>query len=117
MSVLIGANDVIDLFETVYLADPTTSTANAVTNELTARGARLGQAIAALTANNGPNVIVSTIPLMNLTPWALQQAASLGRTSTCWNVLNSSAMPSTRRCAPTFRTTVRAGVWWNWMRS
>ena len=29
---------------------------------------------AALTANNGPNVIVSTIPLMSVTPYALRQA-------------------------------------------
>jgi len=72
MSVLVGANDVIELFENVYLADPTSSTANAVINELTARGARLGKAIAALTDNDGPQVIVSTIPLMNLTPWALK---------------------------------------------
>jgi outer membrane lipase/esterase len=72
MSVLVGANDVIELFENVYLADPTPDTANAVTNELTARGRRLGQAIAALTDNDGPQVIVSTIPLMNLTPWALR---------------------------------------------
>jgi outer membrane lipase/esterase len=74
MSVLIGTNDVIELFETVYLADPTTATANDVTNELTARGKRLGEAIAALTANNGPNIIVSTIPRMNQTPWGRQQA-------------------------------------------
>ena len=72
MSVLIGANDVIDLFETTYLADPTSSTATAITNELSARGARLGKAITALTDNNGPSIIVSTIPLMNLTPWARQ---------------------------------------------
>jgi phospholipase/lecithinase/hemolysin len=74
MSVLIGANDVIDLYENVYLADPTSSTANTVANELTARGKRLGEAITALTNNNGPNIIVSTIPLMNLTPYARQQA-------------------------------------------
>lgn len=73
LSVLIGANDVIDLFENVYLADPTPDTATAVTNELTARGARLGKAIAALTDNDGTQVIVSTIPLVNLTPYALQK--------------------------------------------
>jgi outer membrane lipase/esterase len=73
MSVLIGANDVIDLYEKVYLADPTSSTATAVTNELTARGARLGRAIAELTANNGPNILVSTIQLINQTPYGLQQ--------------------------------------------
>ncbi len=72
MSVLIGANDVFDLFENVYLADPTSSTATAITDELSARGARLGKAIAALTDNDGPNIIVSTIPLVNLTPWARQ---------------------------------------------
>ena len=72
MSVLIGANDVIELFETEYLADPTPSTATAITNELTARGTRLGKAIAALTDNNGPSIIVSTIPLINLTPYARQ---------------------------------------------
>jgi hypothetical protein len=75
MTVLIGVNDVVELFETVYLANPTDATANAVTNELSARGARLGQAIAALTANNGPNFIVSTIPRMNQTPWGQQQEA------------------------------------------
>ena len=72
MSVLIGANDVFELFETVYLADPTSSTATAITNELSARGASLGKAIAALTDNDGPNIIVATIPLVNLTPWARQ---------------------------------------------
>lgn len=76
MSVLIGANDVIDLFETVYLADPTSDTANRITNELSARGARLGQAITALTDNNGPSIIVSTIPLVNLMPYAQQQNAA-----------------------------------------
>lgn len=75
MTVLIGVNDVVELYETVYLPNPTSATANAVTNELSARGARLGQAIAALTANNGPNFIVSTIPRMNQTPWGQQQAA------------------------------------------
>jgi outer membrane lipase/esterase len=75
MSVLIGVNDVIDLYENVYLANPTPSTANAVASELSARGTRLGQAIAALTDNNGPNIIVSTIPRINQTPYGRQQAA------------------------------------------
>lgn len=76
MSVLIGANDVIDMFETVYLADPTPATANAIANEMTARGKRLGEAITALTNGNGPAIIVSTIPVMNLTPYALRQAVA-----------------------------------------
>jgi outer membrane lipase/esterase len=75
MSVLIGTNDVIDLFETQYLANPTSSTAEAVTNELSARGARLGRAITELTANNGSNILVSTIPLINQTPYGLLQDA------------------------------------------
>jgi len=76
MSVLIGANDVIDLFENVYLPNPTSANKTAVENELTARGRRLGEAIAALTDNNGPNFIVSTMPLMNLTPYAAQKAVA-----------------------------------------
>jgi outer membrane lipase/esterase len=74
VSVLLGANDVIDLYENVYLANPTPATANTVTNELSARAARLGRAIAAMTDNNAANAIVSTIPMMNLTPYARQQA-------------------------------------------
>ena len=76
MTVLIGANDVIDLFENVYLKDPTSATATTLTNELSTRGAQLGVAITALTANNGPRVILSTIPMLNLTPYALKQAAA-----------------------------------------
>ncbi len=73
MSVLIGTNDVVDLFENVYLANPTSATRAQVNDELTARGQRLGRAITDLTANNGPNIVVSTIPLMNLTPYAALQ--------------------------------------------
>jgi hypothetical protein len=87
MSVLLGANDVIDLFENVYLASPTQDTANAVANELAARAKRLGLAITDLTANNGPNFIVSTIPLMNLTPYARQMASAYPNANVS-NVLN-----------------------------
>jgi outer membrane lipase/esterase len=76
MSVLIGVNDVIDLFETVYLANPTSATQNAVADELGARGARLGRAITALTDGNATNIIVSTIPRMNQTPYASLQAVA-----------------------------------------
>ena len=75
VSVLLGTNDVIDLYENVYLASPSAATANAVVNELSARAARLGRAITALTDNNGANAIVSTIPMLNLTPYAYRQAA------------------------------------------
>jgi phospholipase/lecithinase/hemolysin len=75
MSVLIGANDVIDLFENVYLVSPTQDTYNAVIQELNARAARVGQIVAQLTANNGPNFIVSTMPQIDLTPYARQQQA------------------------------------------
>jgi outer membrane lipase/esterase len=87
MSVLLGANDVIDLFENVYLASPSQATADQVTNELSARAARLGRAIADLTADNGPNFIVSTMPLMNLTPYA-RQMASVHPNANVSNVLN-----------------------------
>jgi hypothetical protein len=75
-TVLVGANDVLDLYQNVYLPNPTTDTYNAVINELQARGRRLGQFVNDLTRVDvaGPKVIVSTIPLMNLTPYALQQA-------------------------------------------
>jgi outer membrane lipase/esterase len=80
VTLLIGANDVIDLYENVYLKDPTTQTATSITNELTRRGALLGQRINSLT-RLGPKVIVSTIPLMNLTPYALRQPEVLNARS------------------------------------
>jgi outer membrane lipase/esterase len=101
MSVLIGVNDVIDLYETVYLADPTPSTANAVASELSARGTRLGQAIAALTANNGPNFIVSTIPRINQTPYGRQQAA-------LWPALNVPNVLS--QFSDAFNTALRTAI-------
>jgi outer membrane lipase/esterase len=77
-TVLVGANDVIDLFERVYLPDPSDANFNAVLAELQARGARLGQFVNDLTRLdvNGPKVIVSTIPRMNQTPYARTQAAA-----------------------------------------
>lgn len=77
--VLVGANDVLDLYQNVYLANPSTATYNAVLNELTARGTRLGQFVNQLTRANvldlgGPKVIISTMPLMNLTPYARAQS-------------------------------------------
>lgn len=74
MSVLIGANDVVDLFENVYLLSPTPETANAVVAELSARATRVGQIVAQITANNGPAFIVSTAPQMELTPYARAQS-------------------------------------------
>lgn len=75
-TMLVGANDVLDLYQRVYLADPTTDTYNAIVVELQARGARLGQIVNELTTldASGPKVLLSTIPLMNLTPYAYQQA-------------------------------------------
>jgi hypothetical protein len=73
VTVLFGANDVLDLYRNQYLADPTQATANAIVQELTARGTRLGQRINELIAQ-GPRVILSTMPLMGLTPYALRQA-------------------------------------------
>ncbi len=77
--VLIGANDVLDLYENVYLANPTSATHDAVINELQQRGVRLAKFINQLTRADqgdvtGPKLIVSTMPLMNLTPYAIQQA-------------------------------------------
>lgn len=75
VTVLLGANDVLDLFQNQYLLDPTQATYDAVINELMTRGARLGVQINELIAL-GPRVILSTMPLMNLTPYAIQLAAA-----------------------------------------
>lgn len=79
-TVLLGANDVLDLYRTQYVPDPVAypnfadnPTYQAVMAELQARGARLGQQVNDLTAM-GPKVILSTMPLMNLTPYALQES-------------------------------------------
>ena len=79
-TVLLGANDVLDLYRTQYVHDPvaypnytSNPTYKAAMAELQARGARLGRQINDLTAA-GPKVILSTIPLMNLTPFALKEA-------------------------------------------
>jgi outer membrane lipase/esterase len=79
-TVLVGANDVLDLYERVYLADPTADTASAINAVLQERGVALGRFINKLTRAdvgdvNGPKLIVSTIPLMNLTPYAINEAA------------------------------------------
>lgn len=74
--VLVGANDVLDLYQRLYVPDPSTDNFNAIIAELQTRGARLGQWVNQLTRLEvgGPKVIISTMPLMNLTPYALQQA-------------------------------------------
>jgi outer membrane lipase/esterase len=83
MTVLVGANDVLNLYRDQYVPDPAYAanykanpTYQAIITELTARGTRLGQAITALTDNNGPRVILSTIPMLNLSPFALSEAAA-----------------------------------------
>jgi phospholipase/lecithinase/hemolysin len=67
---------VLDLYKEVYLPNPTTATYDAVIAELRLRGFHLAQFVNDLTRLEvtGPKVIVSTMPLMNLTPYALQQA-------------------------------------------
>jgi len=79
-AVLVGANDVLDLYERLYVPNPTSETADAINEVLQARGVAFGQFINKLTRAdvgdvNGPKLIVSTIPLMNLTPYAIKQAA------------------------------------------
>jgi hypothetical protein len=79
-TVLLGANDVLEMYSTQYVSDPVAypnfadnPTYKAAMAELQARGARLGRQINDLTAL-GPKVILSTMPLMNLTPFAVQEA-------------------------------------------
>lgn len=78
--VLVGANDIKDEFEK-YLLNPTTDNYNAGLAELRSRGVKLAAFVNELTrANvgdvNGPKVVISTAPLMNLTPYALALASA-----------------------------------------
>ncbi|MGL6110813.1 MAG: hypothetical protein ACRC2B_12035 [Rubrivivax sp.] len=83
VTVLIGANDVLDAYQNLYVPDPAYVGADYVNNPsykaaiavLQAKGAQLGQRINTLTSL-GPRVVVSTIPLMNLTPYALREATA-----------------------------------------
>lgn len=75
MTVLVGENDVLELFPR-YVADPTQDTANTIVSELRARATRLGNTINDLTANCGPKVVLSTMPMVQYTPFALQQTAA-----------------------------------------
>ena len=89
--VLVGQNDVVDLYENVYRPDPTTANYNAVIAELQARGVRLAAFVNRLSRAdvgdlNGPKVIISTIPLLNLTPYARAQAAAYPGINV-WNTL------------------------------
>ncbi len=77
-TVLVGANDVVEVYER-YRDNPSSDAYNAGLAELRLRGVRLAAFVNELTrANigdvNGPKVILSTIPLMNLTPYASQEA-------------------------------------------
>lgn len=77
VTVLLGANDVLELYRTRYVADPSTDTYNAIIAELTARGQRLGEQIAVY-FGQGPKFIVSTIPRMGQTPYGQQQNIDSG---------------------------------------
>ena len=74
VTVLIGANDVIDLYENVLPGQPHVADSRPSSHQrIDARAAPCSaSAINAFTAL-GPKVILSTIPLMNLTPYALRQ--------------------------------------------
>lgn len=71
MTVLFGANDVLEMVPR-YLANPTTDEANAIMAVLRQRGVDLANELNAIMTNCGPKFIVSTMPLMGLTPYALQ---------------------------------------------
>jgi len=80
-TVLVGANDVLDVYQNIYLLNPGADALNAGLAELRLRGVRLAAFVNELTRANigdvtGPKVIVSTIPLMNQTPYARQEASA-----------------------------------------
>ncbi|MBL0090183.1 MAG: esterase [Ideonella sp.] len=82
VSVMLGANDVLELSDKVAAG---TMTADAAVAEVRARGARLADQINAVLAT-GARAIVSTVPDMGLSPYALEQdkvaAGSAARLST-----------------------------------
>lgn len=69
VTVLVGANDILDLYATYPQ-----QTEEQITTELRARGERLAQQVNRL-VDLGTRVIVSTVPDMGLTPYGLQQKA------------------------------------------
>jgi hypothetical protein len=74
ITVMYGANDVLDVLPR-FLADPTTDNGNALVDEMRARGANLAKALNSIIDGGcGPRFIISTMPMMNLTPYALQLA-------------------------------------------
>jgi hypothetical protein len=104
-TLLVGANDVIEVYETIYLLDPTTNGLNAGLAELRLRGVRLAAFVNELTRANvgdiyGPKIVLSTIPLMNLTPYAFKEAANRPGLDVL-NVLNQFSVA--------FNTALRAG--------
>jgi outer membrane lipase/esterase len=107
VTVLVGANDVLDLYRNQYVPDPSYAsytdnpTYKAAIAELTDRGARLGLAITALTADNGPRVVLSTIPMLNLSPFALREAVARP---------NASVQNVLRDFCNTFNTAVRVNI-------
>lgn len=89
--VLVGANDVLDIYENLYRPNPTPENYNAAIAELQARGVRLAAFVNQLSRADvgditGPKVLISTIPLMNLTPYARSQAIAYPNIQ-AWNTL------------------------------
>ena len=99
MTVLFGANDVLDLYQNQYLPDPTPATANAIVTELTTRGTPRRAHQRADRAR--PRVILSTMPLMGLTPYALREAITSGDPKRSALLINFSN---------TFNTAVRVNI-------
>jgi outer membrane lipase/esterase len=80
-TLLVGTNDVVEVFQNIYLADPTGTGFNAGMAELRRRGVRLAAFVNELTrANvgdvNGPKIVLSTIPRIDQTPYGRNQAAA-----------------------------------------
>lgn len=73
ISVLYGANDVLEVLPR-FLADPSSDNSNALVSEMRARGANLAKALNKVIEGCGPRFIISTMPMMNLTPYVRQLA-------------------------------------------
>jgi outer membrane lipase/esterase len=104
-TLLVGTNDVVDVFENIYLANPTSSGFNAGINELKLRGVRLAALVNELTRAdvgdvNGPRIVLSTIPRIDQTPYGRNQAAAYP----------SLSVPNTlSQFSQAFNTALRAG--------
>lgn len=75
VTLLVGANDVLELLPQ-YLADPTPARAQAIQDELRARGRRLAHELNTIMLGCGPKFVISTLLPVGFTPYVQQLSAA-----------------------------------------